>query len=306
MNSRWIFIILTFLPVVAFSQEYVMKLWEDIPPNYHSTNEEKWDSTDIVLVRNVDIPEMAVYLPSKRNANGKAVVICPGGGYYVLAYDWEGTDIAKWFNSRGVAAIVLKYRVPAGSNHPDSHKSPLIDARRALKLARHNAGDWNIHPDKVGIMGFSAGGHLASTLATHFDYGDKDATDSVERQSSRPDFMVLVYPGISFDSEFFASGSSSGLLGKDPDPELLSYYSNELHVAEDTPPAFIVHAQNDEGVSVYHSLLFYQALIEHGVRTEMHLYPTGGHGFSFGYGLGTVESWTESLMKWLNQEDFKK
>jgi acetyl esterase/lipase len=181
------------------SQEYRMPLYPGTIPNSKNTGAtEKIEVSDITLISNVQIPDMAVYLPSKRFATGQAVVVCPGGGYWVLAYDLEGTDIARYLNSIGVAAIVLKYRLPTYGNCIEPHKAPLMDAQRAMRLVRHNASKWNINPSKIGIMGFSAGGHLASTLGTHFDYGNKLAADSVEKESCRPDFMILMYPVISF------------------------------------------------------------------------------------------------------------
>ena len=216
-------------------QDYVLPLYNGEIPNSKFTGEkEKIEYKDIVLISNVQDPNIAVFLPSKRFATGQAVVICPGGGYWVLAYDLEGTDIAKYFNSIGVAAIVLKYRLPTSGNSIVPHKVPLMDAQRAMRIVRQNASKWNINPLKIGIMGFSAGGHLASTLGTHFDYGNKTAADSVEGQSCRPDFMILMYPVITFIDSCCHTGSREALLGKNPDKNLVNYYSNELQVKEDT------------------------------------------------------------------------
>ena len=180
-------------------QDYSMPLYTGEIPNSKNTGAvEKIVHQDIILVSNVQVPGIAVYLPSKRYATGQAVIICPGGGYWVLAYDLEGTDIARYLNSIGVAAIVLKYRLPTYGNTIEPYKAPLMDAQRAMRQVRYNASKWNIDPEKIGIMGFSAGGHLASTLGTHFDYGNKASADSIERLSCRPDFMILMYPVISF------------------------------------------------------------------------------------------------------------
>ena len=200
------------------AQNFVLPLYNGVIPNSNAIEvKETVEKKDITLIRNVQNPDIAVFLPSKRFATGQAVVICPGGGYWVLAYDLEGTDIAKYFNSIGVAAVVLKYRLPTSGNSIIPHKTPLMDAQRALRLVRFNAEKWNIQPSKIGIMGFSAGGHLASTLGTHFDYGNKTAADSVEQQSCRPDFMILCYPVISFVDSASHTGSPESLLGKNPE-----------------------------------------------------------------------------------------
>jgi acetyl esterase/lipase len=284
-----------------FGQEYTLPLYSGTIPNSKNTgSKEKIERKDIIVISNVQAPDIAVYLPTKRFATGQAVIICPGGGYWVLAYDLEGTDIARFFNSIGVAAIVLKYRLPTYGNCLEPHKAPLMDAQRAMRLVRFNASKWNINAEKIGIMGFSAGGHLASTLGTHFDYGNKTATDSVERLSCRPDFMILMYPVISFTDSCMHTGSSEALLGKNPDRNLLLNYSNELQVKEDTPPAFFVHADNDKGVPVENTLLMYKALREKSIPAELHILSEGEHGFGLGIGNEHVASWTNSLRLWLN------
>jgi acetyl esterase/lipase len=174
-----------------------------------------------------------------------------------------------------------------------------MDAKRAIRLVRANAAKWNIKKDQVGIMGFSAGGHLASTLGTHFDSGDASAADSVERQSSRPDFMVLVYPVITMSKPVMHAGSRNSLIGQNADSTLAKLYSNELQVTKETPPTFLLHATDDKSVPVENSLLFYQALKDNGVPAEMHVYPTGGHGFGLGIGKGYLEGWTDLLVQWM-------
>lgn len=293
---------LTFLIChTALSQDVVLPLWPaGKVPNYQKTAEvEKRDTTEIVSVSLVQAPDITVYLPSKRTATGQAVIICPGGGYSRLAYNWEGSDPARLLSSRGIAAIVLKYRLPNSKNNITPHLSPLMDAKRAIRLVRANAAKWNIKKDQVGIMGFSAGGHLASTLGTHFDSGDANAADSVERQSSRPDFMVLVYPVISMSKPIMHAGSRNNLIGQNADSTLAKLYSNELQVTKETPPTFLLHATDDKGVPVENSLLFYQALKDNGVAAEMHIYPTGGHGFGLGIGKGYLEGWTDLLVQWM-------
>jgi acetyl esterase/lipase len=247
----------------------------------------------------VQSPDIAVFLPAKNNATGQAVIICPGGGYGILAYNWEGTDPAKLLNAKGIAAIVLKYRLPNSKNNVVPHLSPLADAKRALRMVRFYATKWNINKNQIGIMGFSAGGHLASTLGTHFDSGNAASPDSIEQQSSRPDFMVLVYPVISMTKEIMHKGSRNNLIGEKADSALAKYYSNELQVTNQTPPTFIVHASDDKGVPVENSLLFYQALKDHGIPVEMHIFPVGGHGFGLAIGKGTLEKWSELCVEWI-------
>ncbi len=302
-------ILLVLLPLLVYTkllgQDLVIPLYDgEIPDSKYTGAKEKTEKKDIVLISNVQNPNIAVYLPSKRMATGQAVVICPGGGYWVLAYDWEGTDIARYLNSIGVAGIVLKYRLPTYGNCIVPHKAPLMDAQRAMRIVRQNASAWNINPSKIGIMGFSAGGHLASTLGTHFDYGNKSASDSVERQSCRPDFMILMYPVISFTDTCCHTGSREALLGKNPDKNLINYYSSELQVKDDTPPAFIVHADNDNGVPSENSLLMYKALRQKKIPAELHILSEGEHGFGLGNN-DHVASWTINLklwLKWLNEK----
>jgi len=288
------------LCIAGPAQNYLLDLYEgEIPNSKPTTETEKWDTSGIVRVSNVIKPTLEVYLPSNNNATGQAVVICPGGGYGILAYDWEGTDIAKWFNSKGIAGIVLKYRLPSSDGNKKPHLSPLMDAQRALRTTRHNAEKWNINPDQVGIMGFSAGGHLASTAGTHFDSGNAASIDPIEKLSSRPDFMILVYPVITFSHDFKHSGSMKALIGEDPSDEMIKEYSNELHVTDDTPPTFLIHASDDKGVPPKNSIIFYEALINNNVPAELHIYPEGGHGFSLAIGKPHLENWPERCMEWL-------
>jgi acetyl esterase/lipase len=282
-------------------QNYSLPLYNGAIPNSKDNGgKEKIEHQDITVISNVQVPGIDVYLPTKRFATGQAVVICPGGGYWILAYDLEGTDIAKYFNTIGVAAIVLKYRLPTYGNTIEPDKVPLMDAQRAMRLVRNNAKKWNISPEKIGIMGFSAGGHLASTLGTHFDYGNKTSPDSLESISCRPDFMILMYPVISFTDSCTHTGSRDALIGKNPDKSLAAYYSNELQVKKDTPPAFFVHADNDTGVPVENTLLMYKALRANKISAELHILSEGEHGFGLGTGNDHINSWTNSLKLWLN------
>jgi len=282
----------------------VLPLWEGSPPNAQPAGQpfERVQEETILWVRHVQNPSIEVRLPSRGNATGQAVVVCPGGGYGGLAYDWEGTDMAGWLNSRGIAAIILSYRLPVdGDVEHQKWLSPLLDAQRAIRLTRAHATDWGIDPVKVGIMGFSAGGHLASTAGTHFDAGSAEATDPVDRLSSRPDFMILVYPVISLATASAHGGSRLNLLGENPSDELLQRYSNELQVTAETPPTFLLHAADDPAVPVRNSLLFYDALLAHNVPAELHIYPHGGHGFSFAFDKARVQDWTQICARWLSE-----
>ena len=284
----------------TLGQNFEIPLWPGEIPNFQKTDEvEVSDSSDIVRISKVQSPDIAVYLPSRKNATGQAVVICPGGGYRILAYDWEGTDIAKWLNAHGIAAVILKYRLPTSASNIIPHKSPLMDAQRAMRLVRHHASDWNIHPDKIGIMGFSAGGHLAATLGTHFDEVHTTTGDAIDSLDCRPDFMILMYPVITFSKPFMHRGSKEALIGKNPDPSLVDYYSNELQVKDNTPPAFMVHAGDDEAVPVENSLVFYQALKDKNIPAELHVYPAGGHGFSLALDKGYLQTWPDRCLDWL-------
>ena len=302
MKQLVIILVFCLAALELFSQNFILPLWEGDPPNYRASGETmRSDTTNIVRLSLVQHPDIAVFLPSRRNATGEAVVICPGGGYNILAYDWEGSDIARWFSSRGIAAAVLKYRLPVSKSNIEPHKTPLLDAQRAFRMVRYYAGSWNIDPGRIGIMGFSAGGHLASTLSTHFDAGDPDSPDPVDRISCRPDFSILVYPVISFTEDFRHSGSRKALLGEDPDPELVRYYSNELQVAEDTPPAILIHSGDDTAVPVQNSISYYQALLRNGVEAEMHIYPYGKHGYSLAIGKGYLSGWPDRVLEWIRK-----
>ncbi len=294
-----LFIILAFKQLTTAQQTILLYPAGEVPNYKNGGEKEKKETTDILRISQVQNPDITVYLPAKRNATGQAVVICPGGGYSILAYDWEGTEVAKLLNSKGIAAFVLKYRLPDPKSNVVLHLSPLLDAKRALRIVRANAAKWNIQKDRIGIMGFSAGGHLASTLLTQFDEGDKASRDSIEQQSSRPDFGVLVYPVISMTKPIMHSGSRNRLIGSNPDAELALKYSGELQVKKETPPTFLVHALDDNGVPMENSLLFFQAMKDKGVSGELHVYPRGGHGFGLATGQGSLENWTSLCVDWI-------
>lgn len=294
-------IVLLMLSASSNGQDFTLRLWsEGKMPNYKKTDEtEKKDVREIVRYSLVQNPDIAVFLPAKKTATGQAVIICPGGGYAYLSYNWEGTDPARWLASKGIAAIVLKYRLPNSKSNVVANLSPLLDAKRAIRLVKANAVQWNIDKSKVGIMGFSAGGHLASTLATHFDDGDNQSADSVESQSSRPAFAILLYPVISMRMGITHNGSRNNLLGSKPDTSLVTLYSNELQVKKNSPPTFLVHASDDKSVPVENSISFYKALVANDIPAEMHFFPKGGHGFGLGLGKGTTENWTNLCIDWL-------
>ena len=284
---------LIFGTLVLTAQDKVLKVWPNGAPNHNGMDkpEEKYDG---VRVRNVSEAEMYVYLPEKEKNTGAAVVICPGGGYMIEAMDHEGYDMAKWLKSRGVAGIVLKYRLPYGH-----HEIPSGDARQALRIVRKNAEAWGIDPAKIGIAGSSAGGHLASTVGTRFDDGNKESEDSFERMSSRPDFMLLLYPVITFSEEFGHMGSRKNLIGEGNDWKMVKEYSNELHVTPQTPPTFLVLADDDKGVVPRNSVEFYLALKENNVPAEMHIFAEGNHGFGMNKKNLPVDQWPELFYNWL-------
>ena len=301
------YVILTLFAAEAAAQEKIIPLWPEGIPNSQSSDEKEVSQNEgINWITQVQEPSITVYLPSRQQSTGQAVVICPGGGYQGLAYDWEGTDIAKWLNSKGIAGIVLKYRLPNSKSVKVSYQAPLQDVQRAMRLVRAHAEEWNISEDKVGIMGFSAGGHLASTLGTKFDHDEGFQKDAIDALSARPDFMALIYPVITMNPEFTHMGSRNSLIGENPSEMLVQEFSNELQVKDSTPPTFILHATDDEAVPVENSLLFYRSLIEKGVYTEMHIYPEGGHGFSLALDKGNLSTWTDRLYDWLKDIDIKK
>ena len=243
-----------------------------------------------------DKPTLTICLPDGEKATGTAVVVCPGGGYGFLAVGHEGKDIAEWFNKLGVAAFILEYRHRArGYGHP----APLQDAQRAVRTVRARAAGWKIDPAKIGIMGFSAGGHLASTAGTHFDKGDPEAGDPIERVSCRPDFMILCYPVIALGEPYTHRGSQQNLLGKDADPELVRSLSSEKQVTAQTPPTFLFHTDEDRGVPAENSVYFYLALRRAKVPAELHVYRTGRHGLGLAPGTPGTSSWPECCEGWL-------
>ncbi len=242
----------------------------------------------------VDKPSITPYLAGQ--PNGKCIVVFPGGGYGALAIDHEGKQIAQWLNSQGISAFVLKYRLGPKYHHP----MELNDAQRAVRMVRANAVKWKVQPDKIGVWGFSAGGHLASSISTHFDSGDSNAKDAVDRMSSRPDFAVLSYPVITFTKEEFVhKGSRKNLLGDNADPKLMEYLSSENQVTATTPPTFLFHTNADTGVPPENSIYYYLALRKAGVPAELHIYEKGPHGVGLAPTDLVLSSWGPRLADWL-------
>jgi len=292
-------LLLGLISLGAQAQDFSMNLYPEghIPLALPCTVTEKWDTTNAVRVSGITVPGISVYIPSPRHRTGAAVLICPGGGYKVEVVDFEGEDIAAFWNSKGVTAIVLKYRLPLAGCQEQPWLVPLTDARRAMRLIRYHAEEWDIDPSRIGVMGFSAGGHLASSLSTHFDSGDPANTDPVEQLSCRPDFSILVYPVITMTATYQHKGSRSYLVGEDL--ALQEEFSSELQVSPETPPTFIVHAADDKSVPVENSLVYYQALVVNKVPAELHIFPAGGHAFSLGVNKGHLDIWPELCNNWL-------
>ncbi|HMK19217.1 MAG TPA: pectinesterase family protein [Chitinophagaceae bacterium] len=267
-----------------------------VPNNKQVANKENSTARDnVTRIAKVSNPTLTVFKPAK--PNGQSVIICPGGSYAILAFDKEGTRVAEEFNKWGVTAFVLKYRLPDDSINIDRSLAPLQDAQQAIRWVRANAAQYGIDRNKIGIMGFSAGGHLASTAATHFNFR-ADASNN-DTTSARPDFAILIYPVITFDSSFGHKGSRNNLVGANTSKEKFDFYSNELQVTSTTPPTFLIHASDDATVPVENSIRFYQACIKNKVLAEMHIYPKGGHGFGM-YNKTTDDNWMERLRNWLN------
>ncbi|WP_426292471.1 alpha/beta hydrolase [Dyadobacter endophyticus] len=251
-----------------------MPLYPGRVPNAKEAENQETNENNVV--RNVSKPTLTAFLPPAGTGNGTAVIVCPGGGYGVLVIDREGYRVAKELNRAGIAAFVLKYRLPNDRVMQDKAVGPLQDAQQAIKTVREKAKEWRIDPAKIGIMGFSAGGHLASTAGTHYD---STFIDNPQKTSLRPDFMVLVYPVISFDGKIGHKGSSANLLGASPSAEQVRYFSNDSQVTTSTPPAYLTHAGDDTVVPVSNSIRFYEALNAKGVAADMHIYSQGQHGY---------------------------
>lgn len=288
---------------VKAQKNVIIPLWNKIPdeikaPDYKE-NESIKDGK-VLSTSLVSVPTLSIFLPKKTKLNKAAVIIFPGGGYQHLAIDKEGTKVAEWFNSLGIAAIVVKYRLPSDKIMKNKNIGPLQDAQEAVRYVRQNASKYNIDANKIGILGFSAGGHLASTLATHYD--DK-IYESSFKVSARPDFSLLIYPVISMQNDITHKGSQISLLGENPSQELRDSFSNEKRINAQTPPTFLVHATDDTTVLPENSINFYLALKNNGVPAELHIYEKGGHGFGLGV-KDTSKYWTRDCEEWLKNHGY--
>jgi acetyl esterase/lipase len=285
----------------SMQAQTVIPLYDgDIPNSRPAANQESYhyETDSILIVDKVSRPSLTIYLPSKHKTTGTAVIICPGGGYTNLAMGHEGADVAIRFTQSGIAAFVLKYRIPDDATMVDKETGPLQDAQRALLVVRSRAAEWGIDSNRIGIMGFSAGGHLASTAGTHFE---KNYIANPKHISLRPDFMILIYPVISFNSGLAHTGSEHNLLGPSPSPEKIKEYSNEMQVTDQTPACFLVHAKDDQTVPYQNSMVFAEALKKHHVSVEVYLFDQGGHGFGMN-NKTTPQQWMDLCIEWLKKE----
>lgn len=276
----------------------VIHLYKTVPNSKKSDVQEVNDTTvKRGKVSKVVDPTITAYLPEASKANGTAVIICPGGGYSYLVVNDEGSNVARELNTKGIAAFVLKYRLPSDIIMQNREIGPLQDAQRAIQIVRQRAAEWHIDPAKVGIMGFSAGGHLASTLSTHYQ---KAVIDNPDHISLRPDFSLLIYPVITFQDSILHKGSKKALIGENASVEKTREYSNELQVTTDTPPAFLVQSADDKVVPVANSINYFMALHAHGVKAEIHIYQAGGHGYGM-HNATTKDKWIDRLYNWMTE-----
>ena len=291
MKTLKICFALLFVCSLNIKAQQIMDLYPGAIPNSKKSNVKETEHSG--MFSGVTKPTLEIYLPEKEKSTGAAVVICPGGGYAVVVYQAEGVRTAKEFAKNGVAAFVLKYRLPNDSTMIDKKIGPLQDAQQAIKVVRENAAKWEIDINKVGIMGFSAGGHLASTEATHYKNALIENKDST---NLRPDFQILVYPVISMQDNLTHMGSRTNLLGEHPSKKIIDEFSNELQVDENTPPAYITQAADDKVVDVDNSIVYWEALRHHNVSAELHIYPKGNHGFVLRL---PTEEWMSTIFKWM-------
>lgn len=284
MRTLLTFLLIAFsLPSIVSAEPKTELLWPEGAPNKLGDQPK-------------DKPSLIIYLPEEEKRNGCGVVVLPGGGYGGLAMDHEGHQIARWLNSFGVAAFICDYRHRGkGYGHP----APLQDAQRAIRTVRARAEEFGVKPDRVGILGFSAGGHLCSTALTHFDKGKADADDKIQRVSCRPDFGVLCYAVIALDQPFTHMGSQHNLLGKDASKELIESLSNEKQVTSETPPTFLWHTEEDTAVPPENSIVFYLAMVKNKVPGELHIYQKGQHGIGLGANVAGASDWPNACQRWL-------
>ena len=305
MKKFSISIIMIFCLQLILAQKDKISLYpEGIPCKSNLETELDYDSSGRIF-KKVSDPEIWYYPSDKMKGkeNNVAVLVIPGGGYWGLWFDKEGVDVAKWLNSIGVSAFVLKHRLPHWESKDCRSKVALMDAQRAMRIIRKNSKIWNIDSNKIGVLGFSAGGHLASTLSTHHDNGLDLSDLEIEQTSSRPDFSILVYPVITMNRPYTHNGSRENLLGKIPSQEYLDYYSNDLQVREDTPPAILIHSDDDKGVLPENSIQYYLALRKYNIPAALHIWEDGGHGYGLGNDKGSIKSWAKICEEWMIQRE---
>jgi acetyl esterase/lipase len=297
-KHTFIIILFSLVKSTVMAQPEIINLWDAaIPDAIHSQlkevskNDQFWEWTE-----NITNPTLVYFPAAKEISNGSAVIICPGGAYKGLALHHEGLMIAEWFNRIGISAFVLKYRLPNDLSMTNKSIGPLQDAQEAIRKVRRNAKKWNINPDKIGIMGFSAGGHLAATLSTHYNEQVYKTTDTV---SARPNFSILIYSVITMDSKLTDDWLRNVLLGSNPSSEQIKWFSNELQVTHETPPTFIVHSSNDDSVPTENSINYSLALRKASIPCELHLFETGGHGYGLGKENNPESKWSELCENWL-------
>lgn len=289
------FIVFLIFVSISVSAQELLRLYPGTIPGSTGkvTTETEGRGSSHGMITVVTDPELEIYLPEEDKATGAAVIVCPGGSYKVLTYQGEGVMTAREFAKNGIAAFVLKYRLPDDATMKDKTTGPLQDAQQAIKVVRENAGKWGIDINRIGIVGFSAGGHLASTVATHFK---KSYINNPDNISLRPDFLILIYPVISMQDNLTHLDSRTNLLGPNPSKELIDQYSGEMQVTKNTPPTYITHSADDKLVDVDNSIYFFEALRHNDVSVEMHIYPEGGHGFVLRQ---KTEEWMSPLFKWM-------
>ena len=296
-------IIVLMTGIIIHAQDKKISIWEGQIPGEIIVNYEEqeiYQGNELQSTSRVVVPTITIYTPTEIKSNGTSVIIFPGGGYSHLSMNKEGKKVAKWLNSLGITAFLLKYRMPSDLTMRDKTIGPLQDAQEAVRMVRRNAKKWNLDSNKIGVIGFSAGGHLAATLSTNFS---EITYESLDNTSPRPDFTILIYPVISMKNEIANKGSKEKLLGLNPSGELIKKFSSDLNVNSTTPNTFIAHATDDQSVLVENSINYYLALKNNKIQCELHLYEKGGHGFGLGV-LDTSKNWTQDCENWMKSNGY--
>lgn len=304
-HMKYLYFVIVLLCLKVTAQHKKIAIYSDTIPCASNLPMQEVSNT-ISIKERISSPQLWYYPTEKFIQNTAAILVLPGGGYQNLAFKKEGTEVAKWLNTLGISAFVLMYRTPYWESSSCKKEIPLSDAKQAMRIIRHRASEWNINQNNIGVMGFSAGAHLAATLSTQFDYGNQDRTDSLSSFSTRPDFSVLIYPVISMRKAYTHMGSRQSLLGENPTNEDIIAYSNELQVKTDTPPAILIHASNDRAVHAENSIMYYKALLEKNIPAALHIWEDGGHGFGLHREKGSVKSWPDTVHQWFIQRGILK